>query len=224
MGIYLSPVWHTILPQYRAEFGYIAAPKAHGTSGAQRGIEEGHKWLFDNGMYSGAFDEVVWVKRLAAACAYRAACIGVVVPDVLTRHDDGTVTGDWRATVAQFEQYAPLVREYGYPVAFVSQDGLPVEAAPWDAFDVLFVGGSDRHKLHESWPLIAEAQRRSKWVHIGRVNSAKRIEMFWMADSWDGTMLVKEPSPARQRYMLQAARRATTRAQREQMSLFGALH
>lgn len=224
MGIYLSPVWHTILPQYRAEFGYIVAPKETGTSGAQRGIEAGQPWMFDNGMYAGTFDGTLWAKRLAAAYAYRATCLGVVVPDVLTRHDDGTVTGDWQATVAQFHEYAPIVQEYGYPVAFVSQDGLPVDAAPWDAFDVLFIGGSDQHKLTESWPLIAEAKRRGKWVHVGRVNSAKRIALFWMADSWDGTMLAKEPSPARQQYMLNAARHATTRAQGQQGSLFDALY
>ena len=56
-------------------------------------------------------------------------------------------------------------------------------------------GGTDKHKLTESYPFILEAKRRGKWVHVGRVNSAARLtELFWMADSADGTTLSIEPS------------------------------
>jgi hypothetical protein len=83
----------------------------------------------------------------------------------------------------------------GYPIAFATQDGLEVDEAPWDELNVLFVGGSDFHKLGPSaWALIRRAQELGKWVHIGRVNSALRLGMFWTADSWDGTTLSIEPS------------------------------
>lgn len=222
MGIYLSPVWHTILPQYRSEFGYIEGHD-HGTA-VTRAIYANRPWLLDCAVFSGNFKFDYWRKKIAFYAEYRSTCIGVLVPDVLTRNADGTVTGDWQATVAQFKEYAPIVREYGYPVAFVSQDDLPVDSAPWDDFDVLFIGGSDHHKLTESWPLIAEAKRRGKWVHVGRVNSAERIKMFWMADSWDGTTLAIEPSIRNQRRMLFAARTATAKANGQQRSLLDDLY
>jgi hypothetical protein len=90
-------------------------------------------------------------------------------------------------------------------VAFVTQDGLTLDAVPWGQFDVLFVGGTDQHKLHESYPFILEAKQRGVWVHVGRVNSAARIEAFWMADSCDGTTLAIEPSPRKQAILLNAA-------------------
>jgi len=95
-----------------------------------------------------------------------------------------------------------VIREYGYPVAFVTQDGLRMEDVPWDDFDVLFVGGSDEHKLRESWPFIYRAKELGKWVHVGRVNSEKRMRMFWMADSVDGTTLKMEPSARNGRRLL----------------------
>ena len=67
---------------------------------------------------------------------------------------------------------------------------------------VLFVGGTDKHKLTESWPFILAAKECGKWVHVGRINSAKRMQMFAQADSADGTMLVREPSTRRQQLML----------------------
>jgi len=37
--------------------------------------------------------------------------------------------------------------------------------------------------------MIAEAKDRGKFVHIGRVNSARRVKNFFIADSVDGTTL-----------------------------------
>jgi hypothetical protein len=118
------------------------------------------------------------------------------------------VVGDAAATLTRFWQYAPVIREHGYKIAFVTQDGLTMDAVPWDEFDVLFIGGTDTHKLHEAWPFIAEAKRRGVWVHVGRVNSAKRISMFSMADSCDGTTLAIEPSTRNQARMLNGTQSA----------------
>lgn len=221
MGIYLSPIWGNIQPQYRDEFGYIITPTKSPALGA---VTSGQRWLLDNEVFAGKFNMTKWTRFLTRYSDYSATCIGVVVPDVLRKIADGTVTGDWQATVTQFHEYAPIVRGYGYSVAFVSQDGLPIAAAPWDDFDVLFIGGSDHHKLTESWPLIEEAKRREKWVHVGRVNSAERIELFWMADSWDGTSLAIAPSLTSQRKFIQAARSATAKVNGQQRSLLDALY
>jgi hypothetical protein len=141
--------------------------------------------MMDNGAFSDRWTESKWMIGLGLWQAHIATCIAAVVPDVV---------GDSAATLQRFWQYAPIVRSYGYPVAFVTQDGLQMGDVPWQDFDVLFVGGTNQHKLNEAMPFILAAKERNKWVHVGRVNSAKRMEQFWIADSCDGTSLAIEPS------------------------------
>jgi hypothetical protein len=73
----------------------------------------------------------------------------------------------------------------------VAQDGWQDETTPWDEFDVLFVGGSTEFKLGLGAHAIAAAQARRKWVHMGRVNSYKRLRVAAAlgCDSADGTFL-----------------------------------
>ena len=66
---------------------------------------------------------------------------------------------------------------------------------PWDEFDCLFIGGDDAFK--ESGLIrrtCREAKRRHKWVHMGRVNSLRRmlIALDFGVDSVDGTYLLHE--------------------------------
>ena len=197
--LYLSPVWHTLPASKRAKFGYIQ--NLH-NGGVGQGIIAGYPWMLDNGAFSDKWTEAAWLAALERWQPYAGTCIAAVCPDVV---------GDAGATLARFTQYAPTIRQYGYPVAFVTQDGLCMDAVPWGEFDVLFVGGSTEHKLHGAWEFIAEAKRRGKWVHVGRVNSAKRIEAFWMADSVDGTSLAIEPSIRNQNRLLNAANVATAK-------------
>lgn len=180
--LYLSPVWHTLPEAKRARFGYIQ--NLH-NGGVGQAIIAGHRWMLDNGAFSDNWTEAAWLAALAKWQPYTATCIAAVCPDVV---------GDAAATLERFARYAPVIREYGYPVAFVTQDGLTLDVVPWSALDVLFIGGTDQHKLREAWPFIAEAKRRGVWVHVGRVNSAKRLDIFSMADSADGTTLAIEPS------------------------------
>jgi hypothetical protein len=61
----------------------------------------------------------------------------------------------------------------------------------------VFIGGSTDWKLGEmSEAIIAEGNNRGVWVHVGRVNSLRRLR--WAkhagADSVDGTMLVFNPT------------------------------
>jgi hypothetical protein len=65
------------------------------------------------------------------------------------------------------------------------------------AFDVLFLGGSDGFKLgNEGWVATQRAKAAGKWVHMGRVNSLKRL--LYAAsigcDSADGTFVGHGPS------------------------------
>lgn len=91
----------------------------------------------------------------------------------------------------------PRIRALGFPAALVAQDGLECLTAPWDAFDALFIGGTTEWKLSTHVAaLVAEARARCKWVHVGRVNSGKRLAWAHSlrADSVDGTQLRFRPS------------------------------
>ena len=60
----------------------------------------------------------------------------------------------------------------------------------WPRIDALFIGGSTDWKLGAATrALVREAKRRGLWVHMGRVNSLKRIAYTAEigCDSIDGT-------------------------------------
>ena len=180
--LYLSPVWHTLQPNMRHKFGYMQNLYNGGVSEA---IKLGYPWMLDNGAFSEKWIESKWIEALDIWKPYVSSCIAAVCPDVV---------GDHSATLVRFFQYAPVISQYGYRVAFVTQDGATTSTIPWGSFSVLFIGGTDKHKLYEAWDLIEKAREMGLWIHVGRVNSFKRIEMFWMADSVDGTTLAIEPS------------------------------
>ena len=203
--LYLSPVWHSLLPQYRSRFGYMQ--NLH-NGGITIAIQTGYTWMLDNGAFADNWNESRWLAALQLWQPYTPTCIAAVCPDVV---------GDAAATLDRFRQYAPVIRQHGYPVAFVSQDGLCMEDVPWGDFDVLFIGGTDKHKLSESMPFILGAKRRNKWVHVGRVNSVKRMEQFSVADSCDGTSLAIEPSIRNQHRFVFAME--SIRARKEQPCL-----
>lgn len=103
---------------------------------------------------------------------------------------------DADGTIARFDEYKVRMRKLGAPIAFVTQNGMQVEDLPWNDFDALFVGGSTEWKFDsESAALIKEAKRRGKWVHVGRVNSLRKLR--WAeslgCDSVDGTFLARAP-------------------------------
>ena len=76
--------------------------------------------------------------------------------------------------------------------------------------DVLFVGGTTEYKLGEqAVSAIRKAQELGKKVHVGRVNSKKRVEIFnsLKVDSVDGTYLIFGPDtnfPNLERWMKSA--------------------
>ena len=180
--IYLSPT--TKIPErYDSAFG-IMFSAVHPIGGLDDALVQGKSWMMDNNAFTKKFKMPIWLGALEKYRGFADSCLGIPVPDVV---------GDYKKTLALFYQHRHLVVDHGLPVAFVTQDGLTPEETPWGHFSTLFVGGSDKHKLSvEAGLLIAEAKRRGKWVHIGRVNSAKRLKQkFWMADSVDGTTLIK---------------------------------
>lgn len=100
------------------------------------------------------------------------------------------------ATLTSSRYMLPWIREIGFPAALVAQDGLEELDVPWDDFDVLFLGGSTEWKLGRACRWLArEAQWRGKRVHMGRVNSLKRLRYAKRigCDSADGTKLTWGP-------------------------------
>jgi hypothetical protein len=157
-------------------------------------------WAADNGCYSAAegFDIDAWARWIVdvAAAENVDRCLFAVAPDVLRWHEaaDGRMVpvGDALATLERSEPLLPLIAKLGLPAALVAQDGLEELEVPWSSFDVLFIGGSDDWKLGQAAAdLAGEARSLGKWIHMGRVNSWKRIAIARLShcDSFDGTYL-----------------------------------
>jgi len=137
-------------------------------------------WAADNGAFSG-FDESMFLAMLERLEPYRETCLFVACPDVV---------GDASATLDLFHEWAPqLVREQ-WPLALVAQDGLEADAVPWRVIDALFIGGTTEFKLSsEAAGLVRLAKHHNKWVHMGRVNTIRRMVYANSigVDSIDGT-------------------------------------
>lgn len=141
-------------------------------------------WAADNGCFSEAWQAGKWLTFLERSIPFRDRCLFAVVPDALA---------DPIETARRWELWAPVVREFGYPPAYVLQDG--ELSPPWDELDCLFIGGTTDYKMGteaEAW--AREAASRGKWVHWGRVNSARRFAATALTgDSADGTYLAFGP-------------------------------
>jgi hypothetical protein len=190
----------------RENLGLLVQP---GTSGYLAEAPAWGRWAADNGCYGEGRKGVEldvdgwlkWVEAIAATPELVQTCLFVVIPDVLEwRTDDAGrfyPVGNAAATLERSARLLPIVRKLGLPAALVAQDGLEALEVPWDTFDALFIGGSDGWKLSAAaGELCAEARRRGKWVHLGRVNSWKRLAIARAlhADSADGTFLAYGPS------------------------------
>ena len=141
----------------------------------------------DNGKFGEGWPGAeAWFDWLSTLPASR--CTFAVAPDVV---------GDAGATLSASVPWLARVRGLGLPVAFVAQDGSEsVDMIPWSDFDVLFLGGSTDWKLGPAARgLAAEAVARGKRVHMGRVNSLRRLLYAQQigCSSVDGTYLIFGP-------------------------------
>lgn len=143
-------------------------------------------WAYDNACFnhSGDFEWDRWLRVLRLKQAQAPGkCLFVTAPDIPFDAD---------GTRARFMEYRERLLALDVPLAFITQDGMGVEDIPWGDISAVFVGGSDEWKLgRESAAIMAEAKRRQKWVHVGRVNGYGRLRKAYIlgADSVDGTYL-----------------------------------
>lgn len=166
----------------RGDLGFIDTP----AQGNNRPV--GVSWCADNGCFGKGYPgDAGWLDWLVSHRADRDTCVFATAPDVV---------GDAAATLERSAPHLSTVRYLGYPVALVGQDGLERLEVPWDSFDVFFIGGSTEWKLGpDAYLLTQEAKARGKHVHMGRVNSFKRLSYAASigCDSADGTYLTYGP-------------------------------
>lgn len=144
-------------------------------------------WCADNGCFTHPerFDLGKYLAWLSARNLDN--CLFATAPDIV---------GNAEATLERSAPVLPMLRDLGVDAALVAQDGLENLTVPWDTFDCLFIGGSTAWKLGEAARnLTAEAKKRGKWVHMGRVNSFSRLKYAndIGCDSADGTYLAFGP-------------------------------
>lgn len=143
-------------------------------------------WAADNGCFASRWNQKIWLDFLETRPNPETALFAVV-PDTV---------GDPTSTTQKWGQHHQTVRNLGYKPAYVLQDGATSDHLPWDEMDALFIGGSTQYKLsNNARNYVDQAKQRGKWVHMGRVNSQRRIELAyqWGCDSVDGTFLAFGP-------------------------------
>jgi hypothetical protein len=154
----------------------------------------------DNSAFT-AFDRTAYIAMLRSV--RRLPVLWVTAPDVV---------GDAHATAARFRLWLPVLRYYGLPVAYVAQDGQERLPLPWDAISCLFIGGTTAWKESNAAAfLVRQAKRRGLWVHIGRVNTMRRLQPFDAlgADSLDGGQFSMYPDTYIPRYLARLTHQQT---------------
>lgn len=182
--IYMSST-PSIRDEYMEAFGIIESLASSGHR--PNVLDKGFLWCLDNGVYTGKFTHDKLVSRLEKCLPWKDTCTFVASPDVLYNPQE---------THKNFFIYYKLIKEtYGYPIAYILQDGFMEKDLPYDLVDVFFVGGSTKFKLSRHvLNFINYCNKINKKIHIGRVNSIKRLKHFKYANSWDGTHLNFQPS------------------------------
>jgi hypothetical protein len=129
----------------------------------------------DNGCFK-TFDRKEWDRLLEIAEI--DSPVFACLPDIV---------GDAQRTVELFEYFKRHTN--GIPRAMVLQDGIEHATIPWDDMAAVFVGGTDAFKNSPVTMRAAKtAKMLGKWVHVGRVNTAKRVrDWVGIADSIDGS-------------------------------------
>ena len=149
--------------------------------GIWKGIKEDRYWALDNSCFTKEFDIDRYKNKISKLSPYMNKCLFVVMPDVV---------GDAKKTMDLYLEWHDVFSELDVPLAFVCQDGqLPNEIPDCDA---IFIGGSNEFKLSpRAVKCMDWGRSHGKWVHVGRVNTWKRIQWAYEngADSVDGTCI-----------------------------------
>lgn len=146
------------------------------TNSVEATVEAGIPWAADNDAFQG-FKPGPYLKMLGTLAGKQGGLF-VTAPDVVA---------DWASTRILWDIYWPVIHDADLPAGVVLQDGcqgIPPEA------DAVFIGGTTEWKLSDqAHRLVDQAKNRGLWVHMGRVNSSRRLELAasWGVDSVDGS-------------------------------------
>lgn len=160
--------------RFPGKIGHLFSP------GAQRGPVPYIPYGLDNERFVSfkngtSWDEAKWLRLLGWAKASGQEPLWALVPDVV---------GDRVGTLNDWAKYAPIVRGFGFKLAFAVQDGMSPQDVPVDA-EVIFVGGSTKWK----WSTLRMWCENFPHVHVGRVNVYRRLWQCHLLNvkSVDGT-------------------------------------
>ena len=160
-----------------ANFGFICTPAMGNV------LPHSQLWAADTGCFAkpAAFSITNYQRWLATRDL--SSCLFATVPDRVA---------DWNTTLSVWREHSSTLTDCGTRLAIVLQDGATEQTVPWDECAAVFIGGSTAWKLSPQARALAVAGRaRKKWVHMGRVNSLRRLRIaqMWGCDSVDGTFL-----------------------------------
>jgi hypothetical protein len=168
----------------RGELGAILNP----ASGNK--LPNGALFGADNAVFGGKYPGdkayLEWLGRLAP---HSERALWATAPDIV---------GDHFCTYARSRDMLPKIREFGFPAAFVAQDGMEFDhhMGMWEEWDVLFIGGTTAWKMSQAAvDLAIFAIGLGKCVHLGRCNSLERLRyaQYIGATTADGTYTVFAP-------------------------------
>ncbi len=156
---------------------------------SQRNLPNNNDWIWaaDNACFTGkTWNSSTWLRWLEKMPNPHDALFATV-PDSVADH---------QKTLQMWPQWFQRVKDLGFKPAFILQNGCTPDQVPWDECDAVFIGGSTQWKLGmEAEAIVREARKQQKWIHMGRVNSLKRmtIAVHFGCDSVDGTYLAFAP-------------------------------
>jgi hypothetical protein len=165
------------MKQFPETFGVMSSTERR----ISKGILEGRPWAMDNCAFTTGFNPDKFFSKLQRYEPFRENCLFIVLPDVV---------GNAEATHSLFLEWFCEFERTGFPIAYCLQDGQEDVPIPREV-DCLFIGGTDKFKLSKTARNIAlNGKSVGKWIHVGRVNSLKRVLRFdGIADSVDGNCL-----------------------------------
>lgn len=171
---------HYLAGKYPGGIGWMMSPPS--------GFQEPRRWLpyaIDNGKFAAwnsgkPWDENGFLKLLNRCRLSRYKPMWIVVPDEV---------GSVHLTESLWYLYESKLREYGWPLAYVVQDGANERRVPKEA-DLVFVGGTTEWK----WRNVERFASAFPRVHVGRVNNIDKIEYCARAgvESCDGSGFFRE--------------------------------
>jgi hypothetical protein len=163
----------------------------------------GMAWAADNDALAGVDPDALLDMWNQIAAAPRDRLLFVAVPDAVEMTPTGP-RGDWQGTLWLWRCWLPALRRRGLPAAIVAQDGATAETVPWSEIAALFIGGSDAFKLGPAAQMLCgSARARGVHVHVGRVNSMRRLQTVEAmgAGSFDGGQFSMFPDTYIPRYL-----------------------